>query len=172
MTAKKELFNYLQQHVVHIKDDESTITVARTIDLSDKICAALEEENIKGIRFMCEEATKLSDSDLNDSGLMHVPLDMNGEQVHLGDKVHDCEDGYDFTVDGFVIWGDSMRWWVYQDESVQYPLDRCTLIKQPSVKDLLYEMYDRLDEPSGDDQNKHAEEIIAEYVDRLQLREE
>ena len=60
MTAKEELFNYLKQRVVHIKDDESTITVARTIDLSDKICAALEEENLNGIRFMCEEATKLS----------------------------------------------------------------------------------------------------------------
>ena len=34
------------------------------------------------------------------------------------------------------------------------------------------QMYDRLDEPSGDDQNKHAEEIIAEYVDKLRLREE
>lgn len=172
MTAKEELFDYLQKRIVYVKDDEQSLTIARTIDLSDKICAVLEEENIRGIRFACEEATKMPDSVLAESGLMRVPLDMNGEQVHLGDKVHDCEDGHDFTVDGFLICGDSMRWWVYQDEGVQYPLNKCTLIKQPSVKDLLREMYDRLEDPSGDDQDKTSNEIITEYVEKLQLREE
>ena len=173
MTAKEELFDYLQKRIVYVKDDEQSLTIARTIDLSDKICAALEEENIRGIRFACEEGAKLSNSDLAESGLMHVPLDMNGEQVHLGDRVHFCGDGQDdFTVNGFLIKNGSNGWWAYEYASRQYSLNSCTLVRKPTVKDLLLEMYDRLDEPSGDDQSKTAEEIIAEYVDRLQLKED
>ena len=109
-----------------------------------------------------------------EEGYIELPKDENGEQVSIGDTVHDNEEGYDFRVDGFMLWGNTTEWWAFQDQAVQQKLKNCSIVKPPTVEDVLEEMYDMLDDariPNGSEKRSH-EQIIAEYAKRLQLREE
>lgn len=64
---------------------------------------------------------------------IELPKDADGKRVVIGDILHDHEDGNDFHVDGFKIWGNDQRWWAYEENRVQYPCDRCTVVHvQPS----------------------------------------
>jgi hypothetical protein len=177
MTARKELFDYVEHHTLPSDHDKHSwyvdqhVVVANEVELECKIEDALSEARVQGFENCRRGLSELDDDELAKYGLMRVPRDANGEQVHFGDRVHFYEDGQDFTVNGFLIKSGSNGWWVYEYASRQYLLHSCTLVRKPTVRDVLLEMYDRLDEPSGDDQDKTAEEIIAEYVDRLQLKE-
>jgi hypothetical protein len=172
MSAEAELYEIFGNSGYIRLSGGEYVTSIDIREIRSKIASALAEVYTQGFDNCLLRLSELDDDELAECGLMHAPLDANGEQVHLGDRVHFCEDGQDFTVNGFLIKSGSNGWWVYDYASRQYLLHSCTLVRKPTVRDVLLEMYDRLDEPSGDDQDKTAEEIIAEYVDRLQLREE
>ena len=172
MTVKEELFDYMEHHILPVNYGEQNMVVASVDELECKIEDALSEARAQGFENCRRELSELGDDELAEYGLMRMPRDANGEQVHFGDKVQSRKDGHDFTINGFLIQNGFDGWWVYEYASRRYSLHSCTLVQKPTVKDLLQEMYDRLDEPSGEDQNKHAEEIIAEYVEKLQLKEE
>lgn len=170
MTARKELFDYVEHHMLPVNYGEQNMVVASVDELECKIEDALSEARVQGFENCRRELSELDDDELAKYGLMRLPRDFDDVPIRVGDKMqsvgHPHEPAHEVIAVGngcFILDNDETCikhaevWWHY---------------KQTTVKDLLYEMYDRLDEPSGDDQNKHAEEIIAEYVDRLQLREE
>ena len=121
-----------------------------------------------------------------ESNFIELPKDENGEQVSIGDTVHDHEEGYDFRVDGFKLWGNTTEWWAFQDQAVQQKLKNCSIVKPPTVEDVLEEFaserimlffrmpmglsYEEIKEYQ--EENREAcEKLIAEYAAKLQLRE-
>lgn len=72
-----------------------------------------------------------------ESNYIELPKDANGERVTIGDTVHDYEEGYDFRVDGFMLWGNTTEWWAFQDQAVQQKLKNCSIVKPPTVEDVL-----------------------------------
>ena len=109
-----------------------------------------------------------------EEGYVELPKDMNGERVHVGDTLHDHEDGHDFRVDGFELWGDVTEWWAFQSHAVQYPLKRCSLVKPPTVEDVLREFAKSIAEVLGGDEFllRDDDEMYAEFAERLRLRKE
>ena len=79
---------------------------------------------------------------LDDYDRTHVelPKDENDEQVSIGDMVHDGEEGYDFRVDGFKLWGNTTEWWAFQDKAVQQKLERCSIVKPPTVEQVIRDL--------------------------------
>ena len=101
---------------------------------------------------------------------VELPKDANGKQVSIGDMVHDHEEGYDFRVDGFMLWENTTEWWAFQDQAVQQKLKNCSVVKPPTVEDVLREFAEKWGDMSyGSDEER---ELFAEYAKRLQLREE
>lgn len=102
-------------------------------------------------------------------GYIELPKDADGEQVSIGDTVHDNEEGYNFRVDGFMLWGNTTEWWAFQDQAVQQKLKNCSIVKPPTVEDVLQEFVIALDK-RGHLSNGVAT-TIAEFAERLQLKE-
>lgn len=63
---------------------------------------------------------------------IELPKDVDGKRIVIGDILHDYEDGNDFHVDGFKIWGMSYKWWAYQENACQYPVHHCLLVQKCS----------------------------------------
>lgn len=74
---------------------------------------------------------------------MELPVDADGVPIHVGDRLHEHEDGHEFTVDGLKIWGNDLEWWAYQESGIQAPASRCTHVKKRTLEDTLREMLDR-----------------------------
>lgn len=102
---------------------------------------------------------------------VELPRDKDGERVSIGDTVHDHEEGYDFKVDGFMFWTNTTEWWVFQDQAVQQKLSQCSVVKPPTVEDMLRVFADRVRNESMKFE-RVSDETIAEYAERLQLRED
>lgn len=120
---------------------------------------------------------------------MYVPLpvDKVGVPIRVGDDLD-----YVYGGDTIRVSVDSMKivktsrgqasWFVrvftkgmYQPVSIDMldeDFGHCTHHRAHTVEELLCEMYDRLDEPNGEDQGRTAEEIIAEYAKLLAIKED
>lgn len=100
-------------------------------DAIDAVHANLEAENESLRRELDRVLGEQEDRD----GLVRLPVDADRVPIHFGDFLTEHEDGYTFKVDGFKIWGGSKEWWVYQDEGVQAPAERCTHYHAPTEYD-------------------------------------
>lgn len=120
---------------------------------------------------------------------MYVPLpvDKVGVPIRAGDDLDYvyCGDTIRMSVDSMKIVKTSRgqaSWCVrvfpkVTDQSLSIDLleedfGHCTHHRAHTVEELLCEMYDRLDEPKGEDQGRTAEEIIAEYAKLLTIKED
>ena len=109
-----------------------------------------------------------------------LPKDADGEYIHIGDVMYDCNESpnENFSVETMVLcrWGWSLIDYGELNEPSQCrhrPI-QCNHYHKPTVEKLLEEMYDALDDariPNGSEKRTY-EEIIAEYAQKLQLREE
>lgn len=102
---------------------------------------------------------------------VELPRDMDGERVSIGDTVHDHEEGYDFRVDGFMLWGNTTEWWAFQDQAVQQKLERCSIVKPPTVEDVLREFFEEVGDGLHTLKAMDTQVIIAKYAAKLQLKE-
>jgi len=98
---------------------------------------------------------------------MPVPKDADGKRVKFGDKLHEDEDGHEFVVSGFKVWGDSFEWWAYQENGVQAPLERCHIVKPDPLKELLYEFAGDYADSSGPGYDTECVERYAERIREL-----
>ena len=102
-------------------------------------------------------------------GLVNGPLDADGEPWHSGD-MSDTNWG---VIEGIGF--SEGEWWV-RGHDISAPWIKANSARhyhEPTVEELLEEMYDALDDariPNGSEKRTY-EEIIAEYAQKLQLRE-
>lgn len=102
-------------------------------------------------------------------GWVKLPVDANGEPIHIGDKVTEHEDGHTFKVDGFMDWGG--EWWVFMRDGIQAPASRCTHYHAPTVEDVLSEMLNEAFPSDFTHRSEAIEAMVAEYAAKLQLKE-
>jgi hypothetical protein len=101
-----------------------------------------------------------------ENGWVRLPKDGNGEYVHVGDVMAYADNTNPMQVVALVPPS------VFMVEDGPRFADMCRHYHAPTVEDVLYEMCDRLDDPSGDDLSKTIEDFVAEYAAKLQLRED
>ena len=106
---------------------------------------------------------------------IELPKDADGEQASIGNTVHDNENGYDFRIDGFMLWGNTTEWWAFQDQAVQQKLKNCSIVKPPTVEDVLESALNTaamLDRDSGYwPSAADITNIVNEIAPKLQLKE-
>lgn len=108
-----------------------------------------------------------------ENGWGRLPKDANGKYIHIGD-IMEWPSGETFEVIGVGGIGGDTLFYIDNDDSIVADWTKASNKRhhKKTVEDMLFEMYDRLDEPSGNDSNKTLEEIITEYAAKLQLKEE
>lgn len=121
-----------------------------------------------------EEAVKNGD-DVTLFGVdyMPYPVDKQGRVIRPGDSVYiNClADPHKVTGVGRKFVGETPTVW-FTNGNWEFASCIESHATPPSpVEKMLGEMYDRLDEPKGEDLHKSASEIIGEYAARLKLKE-
>lgn len=116
------------------------------------------------------EGNKTLATDLECCGWVRLPRDADGEYIHIGD-VMEWSDGETFEVVGI---GDGVLFYAQNESHAEWAsVSNKRHHKQPTVEDVLEEMYDALENariPNGSEKRTY-EEIIAEYAAKLQLKE-
>ena len=98
---------------------------------------------------------------------MELPVDADGVRVEIGDRLHEHENGYEFTVDGLKIWGNDREWWAYQENGIQAPVYRCTNIKSRTIEDVLRDVWKEAIDYAKSDMWRNPDEAFAERADEI-----
>lgn len=107
-------------------------------------------------------AVPATDENMAEHGWIRLPVDADGEPVHIGDVMAYADNTKPKEVIALVPPA------VFLTEDGPRYADMCRHYHAPTVEDVLREMLDAWDELPCDATN---EAIVAEYAKRLQLRE-
>lgn len=103
---------------------------------------------------------------------MPYPVDNQGRVINTGDRVciKSFANPHEVTGVGRKFGKVSAVWF---DDGTWQPAANVEshVTPPPTVEEMLMEMYDRLDEPKGEDLHKSRREILGEYAARLKLKE-
>lgn len=107
----------------------------------------------------------MTDAELAEHGLVRLPVDGDGEYIHIGDVMEWCDSGETLTVEGigrdvlFYIDGENAEWTAARNKRHYH---------EPTVEDVLREFADRVCN-SGHQWGLDAADTIAEYAAKLRL---
>ncbi len=140
-----------------------TMVNHRLLGIADRI--DLAHERAIADAELCAAPTE---GQMEELGYVALPVDADGVPIHVGDVM----EGYGKTIEVVELRYGRSGWVLISGDGNGYA-DTSAFAHHhsPTVVDMLYEMYDRLDDPSGDDRNRTIEEIVTEYAAKLQLRE-
>lgn len=101
---------------------------------------------------------------------LKLPVDADGRTIYFGDELDVInEPGRSITVSS-ISFNDDNKCWVYGGCCGRTP-ENYRHRKPLTIKDTLYEMYNKLDESCEEDSKYIVEKIISEYAEKLQLKE-
>ena len=114
----------------------------------------------------------MTDAELAEHGLVRMPVDAEGEPIHVGDVMEWCDSGETLTVEGigrdalFYIDGENAGWTAARNKRHHH---------EPTVEDVLREFTDEVwnrccEGATASDSG--IDELVAECAAKLQLREE
>lgn len=139
-------------------------------DLSS-IADAIEREVGEMQRALTIDAKPMTDENMAEGGLMRLPLDAEGVPWRIGDVIA-WPDGSGHK----SVIGIGKDWLFYVDSECEYRADWTVANDKrhhhaPTVEDVLREFADRVCK-SGHQWGLDAADTIAEYADKLQLKED
>lgn len=146
----------------NIHDNTRRLDIKAVADRIDEECARRQEdiidETLGGLM-------KMTDENMAKNGWVRLPKDADGVPIHVGDVLTDGE--YKFKVFELAAFKDG-SWSIRNEDGIAWAECDVTHYHEPTVEDVLMEMLDAWGElPS----NATNEAIIAEYAQKLQLRE-
>ena len=146
------------------------------------IADRIDEEHRKAIASVMNDALyHANDEDMAELGWVRLPKDAYGEVIHVGDELHD---EWHEQNQGEVEWLmlDHHGWWLMFKNNCErfyvHEFHKWRHHKQPTVEDLLRDMYAKLNEVialyvgeaiDSDERDSDEARIFAEYAAKLRL---
>lgn len=152
---KAEWGDYQQQRIADLLDTISHLESERD-ELADEL-------NTLNLAY----ETLRAETKRTDDGWMRLPVDMNGETIHVGDVLESDAFGR-IEVEGFVH--GAVAFWSYDPQPARLATCPCNLtrhVRQRTVEDVLCEYYDERGWDEADNCALEADTLTSKYADEL-----